>query len=328
MKLSHSLTPALICCALAAPVLPGWAQNRSTAHALRLLHEMADAYRQLNTLDLTTRTYAIELPQPSKTTPLPALITSQLQGKATGRELRLKVERPNKLVFAVRNKDDGDASMWVCDGRRLWSYLPNTTIGSAHGNFYTRSHAPANLSELARMKDMPPGSLELMMMEGLDPFARLAAMVQSIRYEGEKTIAGVVTSIVELHSQANGQSVRIAFCIGKTDHLLYRMIVQERQLPAAANPALVGDRFDALVENSSPHANKTPAVPRPVMRITLDNRIRQPQYFGSDTFFFVIPKNAQRYTPINGSHVLTLGSAGIPNSAGHLYNFPFLKHRR
>lgn len=268
--------------------------------AVELLNQMANAYAQLPTLNLTATAYAYRTIIHGHPHPGPISGLTQIQGKPTGLVFHLQVQRPNLLRFTLTQPGDPEPSLWVCDGRKLYSYLPNTTIGKLKGNFYTEDPAPRNLDDLLRMKAMTSGGLELLMMAGENPFNQLSDAVHSVHFDGQIRIHNTLTDVVEMHSTEKTLSTRIFFCIGTTDHLLYRWVIQTHSLPAPADSLIVGDQFDVLVHQTS--TSSTPPDFSELERITFDNNFYLPDQLSPHTLLFTVPKGTQRYTPLAQGH--------------------------
>ncbi len=289
-----------------------------------VLRAMSSAYANLGTLDLTIHYYSHEA-QLKPREASPPVDVAQFKGDAMPRSLHLLATRPNKIRLTVDENGNGNPSVWDCDGRYLWSYLPNTEVGKQKGNFFTKSHAPSSLHGLLSMPSMSSGALELLMMAGVDPFKGLSNSVKSVHLLGHALIHGVETRIVEIHAKSPGDSLRVFFCIGDEDHLLYRLLIQVRQLPPQQNPGIVGDKFDCLVRHKQdPYATAAPLPPfTQLMQIECDSSFTTPNDIPGSQFTFKVPRGAREFTPINQQSIFNgtstlMDKASIPGLLGNL----------
>ncbi len=285
---------------------------------------MSTAYANLGTLDLTIHYYSHEV-QLKPMEASPPVDVARFKGDPMPRTLKLIAARPNRIRLAVDENGDGNPSIWDCDGHTLWSYLPNTEVGKQKGNFFTKNRAPSSLHGLLSMPSMSSGALELLMMAGVDPFKGLSTSVKSVQLMGHALIHGVETNVVEIHAKSPGDSLRVFFCVGEDDHLLYRLLIQVRQLPPQQNPGLVGDKFDCLVQHKEdPYATAAPMpATTQLMQIECDSTFSTPDRIPGSTFVFKVPRGAREFTPINQQSIFNgtstlMDKASIPGLLGNL----------
>jgi outer membrane lipoprotein-sorting protein len=291
------------------------ANNDVDPAAMDVLGKMSTAYANLGALKLTIRYYS-HAAQLKPDMPSPAVDIADFKGSAMPRVLTLLADRPNRIRLSIDENGDDNPSIWDCDGHTLWSYLPNTEVGKQKGNFFTKSRAPGSFHDLLSMPAMSSGALELLMMAGVDPFKGLSTSVKSVHTEGHATIRGVETQVVEIHAKSPGDSLRVFFCIGDEDHLLYRLVIQVRQLPPQQNPGIVGDKFDCLVRhNNDPYATTAPMpATTQLMQIECDSTFTTPDSIPSSKFSFKVPQGAREFTPIN-QHAVFNGTSTLMDKA-------------
>jgi hypothetical protein len=353
---------AALCNADCRPVygqLPSHASTVQTAfdsHALQLLDQMSDAYSHLLGLDQRTEFYIASIPISSpKVAPAsvqdggegravphiadaPAAPSPNAGGPATAdhaasleteeappgeklkRSLQLIALRPNHLRLELREPDPGalkdQVAQWICDGKTFWTYTDEK-------HYYTREAAPSNLRDFPKLNHLDTGSLELLMLIGVNPFAQVREQVDSVRYLGEAKVRGVETEVVAMRAVQSTAITDARLYIGKSDHLL-RRLVTETVPPAAskAAPGKVGDELDALVDGRPPPPPQTnvstaqfatsesdPVEPEPEvttgpmkMISSYDNIIHPLQKSYPSEFTFSIPEGALLYEPLQLQH--------------------------
>ncbi|HZP81300.1 MAG TPA: DUF2092 domain-containing protein, partial [Chthonomonadaceae bacterium] len=223
----HSLGGAMLAGALACLLMsPVQAQQPIEAprpefepRALQLLQQMAETYAQLPALSQETIFYSAMTPLPPPNAP-PGSTPPPTEEKEDRRRLRLLMERPNHLLMELRQFHPATnrmmISQWVSDGKTFWTYTQER-------NGYTQEKAPARLRDFARMPSLNSGSLELLMLLGVNPFADLKDRVDSARYEGTASVRGVPTEVVALRVASQLETTESRLYIGKSDLLLRRV---------------------------------------------------------------------------------------------------------
>lgn len=306
--------------------------------ALKLLRQMAAAYARLPALLQETVFYAGRIPLPASgqapgsaaETPgpsLPAQDSSPLAGalqspkeEKLGYSVRLAYSGPNRLLLEQRQIDPQTGkplvSRWISDGGRFWSYLEDRHL-------YTVDRAPRSIRDFARLQRLNSGSLELLMLMGIDPFARISDEIESIRYEGETVVNETPVETVVLQSLTPGEITEARLYIGRADSLLRRMVVETgpRPAPVPTRPRKTGDPLDELLEDPPtaplpPAAVDVPPAPAPGSVIVpvnpdspsalgpakrmfrYDNLIETNPRFSFATFRFEKPEGALLYEPL------------------------------
>ncbi|HZO88554.1 MAG TPA: DUF2092 domain-containing protein [Chthonomonadaceae bacterium] len=303
--------------------------------ALQLLQQMADTYAHLPALSqetvFTSSITPVTPPPPPGGKAPPAAPTggnaaSEAKGTAAAlpatktqedpRRLRLLVQRPNRLLLELRQVDPTTRkpmiTQWVSDGKTFWTY-------SEEKNAYTKEKAPGQLRDFLRLPNLNSGSLELLMILGLNPFADLQSKVDSARYEGEEEVRGVPTEVVALRIAAPGSVTETRLYIGKQDLLLRRLVTETTPILTYNTPGKIGDPLDELLDDAPlPAEPPTPKLPGPgglpaaddsdtlsdsilpvKTRITYDNLIVAHPAFGPQEFAFAIPAGALLYQPFD-----------------------------
>jgi outer membrane lipoprotein-sorting protein len=294
--------------------------------ALELLQRMTEAYADLPALDQETEFRSALIPlggspsAPSLSADTPTRTTdnsapaedrkapSGTQEQKLTQRFRLVYARPNRLRMEWREVDEKQekprVTRWVSDGKFFYTYTSDK-------NWYTREKAPARLRDFAKLANMSGGSLELLMMMGVHPFANLREQVDGVYCDPPARIGDTDTEVVVLHTAQPTEETEARFYIGKDDFLLRRVAVETTPItkPAAAAtvPGKVGDALDELVDGMPPAsapANPTAGTITPMRFKTTyryDNTIRTPASFDSQTFAFSVPPGALLREPLDFS---------------------------
>lgn len=304
------------------------ASGRFDSHAMQLLEHMAEAYSHLPSLNQRTVFYSATIPlrlSPDRRTYLPAVTATvpadPIDAAVSGvvdpklhRDLFLKSQAPNRLRLEMREPDPDDSgsdrlSVWVSDGKTFWTY-------SQEKHIYTQEKAPSRMSGFQKMGHLNTGSLELMMMIGVNPFTGMQKQVDCIVYEGTHTVRGVATETVSLVSTTPGNVTRASFYIGCDDQLLHRLsvVTTPRVLTRPAAPGRVGDELDALMDSAAPPPSTSlqdaETRTNPILtRLTYDNLIAPSSQIDRTDFAFKIPLDASLYSPFDPKHLI--GAAAI-----------------
>lgn len=315
------------------------------ARALQLLRQMADTYARLPALEQQTEFSSALIPlQPIKAPasprapasggesgaeagPPPSGETPTLPGRAmTGeqklkRRLHLMYASPNRLFVELQETNSTQekpvVSQWISDGKQFWTY-------SQEKRQYTQEKAPAHIHDFQKLSHLNSGSLELLMLIGLNPFANLQEAVDSVRYAGTETVQGVPTEVVTLRTDSALESTEARLYIGREDSLLRRLVVETTPVntPAGGTPGIVGDSLDELVREAPPATDAPSPSTAPPMktRVSYENILTTHPQFGALTFTFNIPKDTTLYVPYDpNSHALTIGPT---NQLGDILHRP------
>ena len=287
------------------------AQNPYEPQAVQLLQEMADAYAQLRSFRQVTE-FSSEIlpvvPLPAPVRPSPEQENASAEGQPKpgpqgmfsgehklDRKLRLSFASPNRLRLEVEDTDDNgklQVSRWVCDGKSFWSYNPEK-------NLFSREKAPGKIRDFAKLAHMTSGSLEVLMLMGVNPFANVEDQAQSLKYSGKVTVRGVETDIVSMSADLGPQATETRLYIGVDDHLLYRLVSETSQKPKAPNHVLTGSPLNELAppEPADPNAGDPQDLQRiPGIllksRVTYDNKIETDPIFEVGDFAYKPPADA------------------------------------
>jgi len=286
------------------------AANAYEPRALQLLQEMTDAYSRLSALKQETEFTSAMMPL----VPLPAEATpvetnAQEEGgtdkpKSRGllntenkldRKLRLSFAAPNRLRLEVEDTDDKgklQVSRWVCDGKTFWTFNPEK-------NLFSREKAPGKIRDFAKLAHMTSGSLEVLMLMGVNPFTHVEQQTEAVRYAGQETVLGTETDVVAMTADLGLESTETRLYIGVEDHLLHRLVSETSQKARATKPSGVGSPLDELAPDDSgplPPANSdgVPSLPGILMksRLTCDNKIDTAPQFEFGEFAYQPPADA------------------------------------
>src|SRR5579871_1550640 len=148
---------------------------------------------------------------------------SDLPGEKLKRSLHLLALRPNQMHLELREYDPSLArdriSQWISDGKTFWTY-------TEENHQYTKEAAPPRLQDFLKLNHLDTGSLELLMMLGINPFADVRNEVESVGYQGDATVRGVATEVVTLRVVQATTTTEARLYIGKEDHLLHRLVTE------------------------------------------------------------------------------------------------------
>jgi len=283
-------------------------------HAVRLLHEMAEAYLRLPALRQETEFVsavmpAVPLPAPPADPNGAAGTVAPAKGKdllsserKLDRKLRLSFLSPNKLRFDVEDKDDGgkvQVSTWVSDGKWFWTFNPEK-------NLFSREKAPRTIRDFAALTHMTSGSLEILMLMGVDPFARIEDQAEAVRFAGREVVRDIEMDVVIMAADLGAQANETRLYIGANDHLLYRLASQTVQKEKEKQRSGVGSPLDELEPEPRPIVqpdgqNDVPSLPGVRMKtlVTCDNLIEPNPKFDALTFMYEPPAGALYQTNPN-----------------------------
>ncbi len=287
-------------------------QNPYDAQAVRLLQEMAEAYTHLSAFRQETEFSSAIMPL----VPLPLPVELPTPAEAEGargarkggakdllnserkldRKLRLAFAAPNRLRLEVEDADESgniQVATWASDGKSFWTYNPEK-------NLFSREKAPKKIQEFARLAHMTSGSLEILMLMGVNPFAHVEEQTEGVRLAGKETIRGVATDIVAMSADLGPTATETRLYIGVEDHLLYRLTSETSQKPKTARRTTVGSPLDELAppEPSSQPLFGNPEDPPPLpgvlmkSRVVCDNKMDVNPKFDFNAFVYQPPAGA------------------------------------
>jgi hypothetical protein len=297
--------------------------------AMQLLQAMADAYTHLPALDQKTEFFSAlipltpppgpasasspmpdgahpgpSMPPEASWTPAPPRSApaegTRVENQRLPRTLHLAFARPNRLLLETEETLKPGVSpvvnRWISDGKIFWTY-------TGEKNWYTKEKAPGRIRDFARLAHLNSGSLELLMLMGVNPFAKIRAQVDTVQYAGQETVHDVVTDVVVFTLADSTQKVEMRLYLGKDDSLLRRVFLETTPILKANGPLKVGDRLDALADDPPPTSgdgadgsNPGQSIPL-IARIVYENTLDLSPRFLAQTFLYVPPKDAFYYTP-------------------------------
>jgi hypothetical protein len=293
---------------------------------------MADAYGRLTSLRMETEYASALMPvspllrpaaPPVATPDSPDSPPANPRGqkellnteKKLDRKLRLSFAAPNRLRLEVEEPDDSGralVSIWDSDGKSFWTYNPEK-------NLFSREKAPKRLHDFARLAHMTSGSLEVLMLMGVNPFTQIEEQTEEARYAGRETVQGKSVDVVLLSADLGLQATETRLYVGVDDRLLYRLVSETTQKPRPVTKSGVGSPLDELAppDPGAPGAADAPplgpdevqTLPGVLMksRITCDNKIDTAPSFDPFSFAYSPPADAFYLTnPAEKGKPLTL----------------------
>lgn len=290
--------------------------NAYEPRALQLLQQMADAYARLPALEQQTEFYSALIPlikpeistanPEEKETPSPTdAAPPDSKDEKLGQRLRLLYAGPNRLLLERRDNDPATdkpvRTQWVSDGKSFWTY-------DEAKRWYTQEKAPARLRDFARLASLNSGSLELLMLMGINPFAGIKSQAEAVQCGGTETVRGILTEIVLLRISSPSDQTEVRLYLGKEDSLLCRLVVETSPIiKPPSTLGLAGDPLDELIQKAgAPPVQASPddipaarsSLPMKT-RVGYDNILKPRPEFDSLTFAFKIPKDALLHEPID-----------------------------
>jgi len=307
------LTAASLALCMACTAQPPSAKkNAYEPQAIQVLQGMADAYSHLTSLRQETE--FVSAITPLIPLPVDKSIPEEPDGSETGalkrggpkdalhsdrkldKKLRLAFASPNKLRLEVEDADENGklhVSYWVSDGKTFWTYNPAK-------NLFSREKAPGKIRDFARLTHMTSGSLEILMLMGVNPFAHVEEQTEGVRYAGKENVRGVVTDVIAMTADLGATGTETRLYIGAEDHLLYRLVSETTQKALPPKHVGVGSPLDELAPpepSSQPipgNPEDLPSLPGVLMksRVTYDNKIDLDPKFDSSAFVYQPPADA------------------------------------
>lgn len=240
------------------------------ATAMQVLQRMADTYAHLPSLHQKSL-YSAEIKNTDvtkeKADPQAAAdkaqstgsdATAPTQGKVeagasdddpnreTYRSVEMLYTGPNLLKITDTIRGDTNpvnVSAWVCDGKSFYAYEPHS-----HGTdspVFTQEKAPRNLRAFQNLQFLDAGSLELVMMMGINPFQNLNTDVATARLLPQTTVRNATVDVVSIDSVNPREHVVLKLYIGTEDHLL-RRFVSDTTPTKEDGVARIGDALDEM----------------------------------------------------------------------------------
>jgi hypothetical protein len=285
--------------------------NPYEPRAIQLLQEMTEAYSHLSALKQETEFTSAMMPLvPLPVQAAPEENTGQDEGgtdkpkardllnteHTLDRKIRLSFAAPNRLRLEVEDSDDSgklQVSRWVSDGKSFWTFNPNK-------NLFSREKAPAKIHDFSKLAHMTSGSLEVLMLMGVNPFEHVEQQAEAVRCVGKETALGTETEVVAMTADLGLQATETRLYIGVADHLLHRLVSETSQKALAPKQQSgVGSPLDELAPSDSgppPIVNPgdVPSLPGILMksRITCDNKIDTEPRFDFTVFAYQPPADA------------------------------------
>ena len=136
----------------------------------------------------------------------------------------------------------------MSDGKLFSAFVPKS-----HGSeslLYTQEKAPRNIRSFVKLRNIDGGSLELVMLMGINPFQNLNPDVATVRVEQPAIVRGFETDAVTLISVTRTERVVLHLYIGKDDHLLHRFISEVSPFDSGKNSSKTGDALDEIAGDS------------------------------------------------------------------------------
>ncbi|HLJ54502.1 MAG TPA: DUF2092 domain-containing protein [Chthonomonadaceae bacterium] len=303
-----SLCSALACAVIALGSPSGARQATPGGYdpeAIRLLQQMADTYAHLTALKQDTEFASVITPLAPVATPpaaapprdgaVPPAIGSE---KKLDKMLHLSYAAPNRLRLDVEDRDDDGkiaVSTWASDGKSFWTYNPEK-------NLFSREKAPGRLHDFAKLPHMTSGSLEVLMLMGVNPFAGVEEQTESVRSQGRETVRGVATDVVSMRADLGGAATETRLYIGAEDHLLYRVVSETvPKVKPPRRPLAAGSPLDELAPPEAPSSRPLPGEPDDVPSlpgipmksiVTYDNTTDIQPKFDFNAFAYTPPATA------------------------------------
>ncbi len=295
---------------------PGGKQNLYEPQAIRLLADMADAYSHLTSLRQETEfTSSIKPLIPLPVDPAPPGEADGIEGavpkrggpkdvlnaeRKLDRKIRLAFSAPNKLRLDVEDADASgklQVSSWVSDGKSFWTFNPEK-------NLFSREKAPGKIKDFARLAHMTSGSLEILMLMGINPFVKVEEQTEGVRCVGRETVRGVATEVVAMSADLGPTATETRLYIGVEDHLLYRLESETSQKAKPPKRTTVASPLDELAPpepSSQPlpgNPDDLPTLPGVLMksRVICENKVDVDPKFAFGAFSYQPPADASYLT--------------------------------
>lgn len=308
LSASHAQQPTSNLSRIIAPTAPR-NDSRCDPQATLLLKKMSEAYAHLDAFDLRIHVFGALIPLKegvNQATISPTAFQIDETKLSAQGGLHVAFRGSNRLLIEMEQFDAltnrNFDLRWVSDGQNFWSY-------TGQKNIYTREKAPGSIHDFMRLKYLNGGTLELMMLIGINPFADLSDSVEGVHRLPDAAVRGVPMNVVSLEMEDPIEVSELRFYIGKEDNLLHRMEIASTPVIPHEGPLKVGSKLDGLLEanqarplqqdvSSDPNAPDAQAAetPKPRKRsgsfVRFEDDLDLRPDFPSGTFTFVPPKNS------------------------------------
>ena len=290
------------------PAETSYAADQASSYstrALELLQQMADSYAVLPILEQKTTFHSSMVPiKTEKTAAIGSDSTVYMPDSLLPRTMKLAFQAPNQIAVVMREKgDNDDAGMekWISDGANFYSFQQSK-------NTYTKIKAPGRLRDFSKLSSMTSGSLELLMLMGINPFKDIRNLVQSVQIDDRDPKHSASNDCILLKMATPYEQTDLRLTLDSSTHLLLRLAMERTPISAApAEKHPLGDALDELdtaaIPSLSDNSQSTSDSQQPKMKtlFSYDNTITTNPQFNLATFTFVIPKNALLYEPFDPS---------------------------
>ncbi len=276
--------------------------NYST-HAIELLQQMADSYAALTTFEQKTVFRSSMVPINAKKVAASSNLTNIAEEDSLlPRIQKISFQSPNQFALELRENGENDSSrveMWISDGSNFYTYQQAKKT-------YTKDKAPGRLRDFIKLNSMTSGSLEVLMMMGVNPFKDIKNLVQSVQMDDTNTRSNSSTDCILLKMTSPYELTELRLTLDLNSHLLLRLALERTAISSeveAKHP--LGDALDELDTAALPPASSSaqPAgVSQPLKMKTLfsyDNTISLSPHFNPSTFTFIVPKDTSRFIPFD-----------------------------
>lgn len=319
--------------------------------AASILRQMAEAYSRLPSLQMHsvyTATLLSTTPEISKATLVgggddgsksavptkpnataapskssEADVADDSPNRRVDRTVDLLYVQPNLLKITDSRTNatkPSEISTWVSDGKIYSAFVPKSHNSDAL--LYTQEKAPHTIRGFARLQNLDAGSLELVMLMGINPFQNLTPNLAAVRVDDPATVRGVETNVVTIISVNRSERDILHFYIGMEDHLLHRFISEvspvetenkgARKIGDALdedadesrpdNPSSVGSDSDHPLEAGDARLSQRTEAKR--TRIVYDNVMTTVSHVEHGDFTFSAPTGASIFFPVGTKQVI------------------------
>lgn len=327
------------------------AKPHTNEQILTILRQMAEAYARMPSLQIRsvyTSTLLSLKPEVSKASVvgtgagdganIGATLAPKPNVPATGSGLvdtdddspNRRVDRTVKLLYVQPNllkitdsrtnaTNPAEISTWVSDGKTYSAFVPRSH--NANSLLYTQEKAPHSIRGFAKLQNLDGGSLELVMLMGINPFQNLTPEIATTRLDEPATVRGVETEVVTMTSVTRTERDVLHLYIGKEDHLLHRFISEVSPTESASGGARIGDALDEVADESRsdnpPAAGSDkdhPLDPGDISsgernvakrtRVVYDNLMTPVTHVEREEFAFTPPLGAALFRPLGSKQII------------------------
>jgi len=236
------------------------------------------------------------------------------------RTVEMQYVQPNLLRITDSLRGETDLMQiptWDSDGKNFYSFVPYS-----HGQHvvYTQEKAPRNIREFAKLQNIDSGTLELVMLMGINPFHNLNSEEASVHILDPVTVRGVPTDVVSILSSTPRERIQVKLYIGHEDHMLHRFTTdttptgpegavrigdsldeQEDIQNGGATSARGSDPNNPLEENEIGGGSRQSMT---AIHTVYDNVVIPVTHVEAETFEFKPPENAAIFRPAGSKVVI------------------------